>query len=244
MSKSNMVVASSVVQEMPSYLQGAVSARGLESASADDLSIPRLELAQSLSPCRKKSDPLYIEGADEGMLYNSLTRELYGDSVLLIPVFYRKDYVAWKNRDMGGGFRGSYPSQQAALQALTEMPDGDSCQIQVTAQHFCLLVKPNGDTEDIVLSLSRSKLKVSRKWNSLVKIAGGDSFSRVYRVSSVTEKNAAGQEYYNLSVSIVGYPDEPLYRRAEALYHSVSSGEATVDAGSYGQADAGYSGEI
>lgn len=240
MSKGDVVAVGSVMQEMPSFLQGSVSARGLENATADDLSIPRLELVQSLSPCRKKSDPSYIEGASEGMLYNSLTRELYGDSVLLIPVFYRKEYIVWKNRDAGGGFRGSYPSQQAALQALAEMPDRDSCQIQVTAQHFCLLVRQDGGTEDIVLSLSRSKLKVSRKWNSFMKIATGDSFSRVYKVSSVAEKNMSGQEYYNLSVAVAGYPDEASYRKAESLYHSVASGEASVDAGGYEQLGSGF----
>lgn len=231
-SKKDLIeMAADTALAVPDYLQGASSSRGSENVGADDLTIPRLELVQSLSPCRKKSDPLYIEGADEGMLYNSLTRELYGESVLVLPVFYRKDYIVWKNREAGGGFRGAYPSQQAALQAMAEFPDRDACQIQITAQHFCLLLKANGETEDIVLPLSRSKLKMSRKWNSLIRIAGGDSFSRVYKISSIFEKNAAGQEYCNLAVAVMGYPEEAAYRRAESLYKSVVSGEATADMG-------------
>jgi hypothetical protein len=227
MSKKETELA--VVEQMPAFLMGVESARGVENVGADDLTIPRLELIQSLSPCRKKSDPSYIEGADEGMMFNSLTRELYGDSVLVVPVYYKKEWIIWKNRAAGGGYRGAYPSQAAAIEALETLPDRDSCDIQLTAQHFCLLVKVDGSTEDVVLSLSRSKLKMSRKWNSLMRVAGGDSFSRVYKVSSYVESNAAGQDYHNLTVSAAGFPTESVYRRAESLYRSVVAGGVVAD---------------
>jgi hypothetical protein len=50
---------------------------GLENITIEDIAIPRIELIQALSPARIKSDPAYIEGADEGQLFNSVTRELY-----------------------------------------------------------------------------------------------------------------------------------------------------------------------
>ena len=70
-----------VSNDLPDWLQGKGAARGSENVTTDDMLIPRIELVQALSPARKKSDAAYIEGAEEGMLYNNVTRELYGESV-------------------------------------------------------------------------------------------------------------------------------------------------------------------
>ena len=68
-----------------------------------------------------------------------------------------------------------------------------------------------------------------------MRVAGGDSFSRVYKVSSYVESNAAGQDYYNLTVSAAGFPTESVYRRAESLYRSVVAGGVVADS-NYAQA--------
>ena len=75
-----------VTNEIPDFMKQGN--RGAENVGTDDMIIPRIELIQALSPVRKKSDPAYIEGAEEGMLYNNVTRTLYGTEVTVVPVYY------------------------------------------------------------------------------------------------------------------------------------------------------------
>ena len=52
---------------------------GLKNLGMDDLAIPFLRILSDTSPQIKKRDPLYIEGAESGMIYNTLTKEIYDD---------------------------------------------------------------------------------------------------------------------------------------------------------------------
>lgn len=235
MSKTNAVANVSensvIVAEIPEFLRDQTTSRGAEEVKASDLIIPRLEVVQSLSPCRKKTDPAYIEGAEEGMLFNNVTRELYGTEAVVIPVYFRKQYLLWKDRKKGGGtggFRGAFPNELAAREAVINMEEGD-IDVAETNEHFCLLVRNNGKVEEIVLSMAKSKMKVSRRWNSLIRMNGGDSFSRAYKVSGVSENNQNGDQFYNLAVVNFGYVTEEIYRRAEALYEQIASGAVKVD---------------
>lgn len=237
MAKTEVAAAKTgVVADIPDYLKNQTSARGAENVGTEDLVIPRLELVQALSPCRKKTDPAYIQGAEEGMLYNNVTRELYGASAKVVPVYFRKEYIVWKDRQLGGGFVGAFTSLEAAKAAQNEQENPDDYRVNDTANQFCLLVKDNGDVEEIVVSMAVTKLKTSRKWNSLIRMAGGDTFSRVYELSAVVEQNKLNQDYYNLNVKIVGFPTEPVYRRAEALYEQIKGGGVRVDQGVEGAA--------
>ena len=218
--------------EVPSYIKqpDEGTARGSEGVGMEDLTIPRLEIVQALSPARDKDDAAYIEGAEEGMLYNNVSREIYGDSVLVIPVIFKKEFLIWKDRKQGGGFRGAYDSMADANAMITTLvdagddPDG-SLEAMDTAQHFCLLVKSDGKVEEIALSMSRSKMKVSRQWNSMIRMIGGDRFSRVYEIKGVGDTNDKGEKFKNLSVKQVGFPSEAAYLTAEALYLDIEKGE-------------------
>lgn len=216
--------------EIPAYVQQMQnqSSRGAENVGASDLIIPRLELVQALSPARKKGDSAYIEGAEEGTMFNNVTRQLYGADAFVVPVAYKKQWLLWKDRKLGGGsqgFRGAFDSLNEAETAATALNEEGVAPVE-TAQHFCLIVHTSKrlPPEEIVLSMSKSKLKVSKRWNSLMRINGGDTFSRVYKISAVTEKNARNEEYYNFSVAMAGYAPEELYRRAEKLYDQFSKG--------------------
>lgn len=218
---------STTSESLPAFLIKG-SARGTENVTQSDLIIPRLELVQSLSPCRKKSDPSYIEGADEGMLYNNVTRELYGPEARVVPVSYRKEFLIWKDRSKGGGFRGTFPSMEAALAAKRELEDGSDCEILDTAQYFCLLLGQD-KVEEIVISMSRSKLKTSRKWNSLIRMHEVDSFARAYRLMAVSQTNSMNQDYWGFDVQNDTYVTEDVYKRAEALWSQINEGSVRVN---------------
>ncbi len=223
--------------KMPAFMDNA-SRRGQEGVGVDDLTIPRLQLIQDLSPQRKKNDPQYIEGAEEGMLFNSVTKKLYGSGVIFIPCFYRKEWVIWKAQSEGGGFMGAFSSERAATKEFREQElDGKVnkkgepiYEIIDTGQQFGLIIDEDGHADDIVLSMSKTKRKVDRQLNTIIKMAGGDRFSRMYQVSAVQDTNAAGQDFYNFGVGLLGFvSNEDLYRKAEALYTAIAEGERDVN---------------
>lgn len=225
------------ITDRPSYLavpEGG--ARGSENVQVMDCVIPRLELIQDLSPQRKQNKPEYIEGAEEGDIFNTVTRTLLGKSVIVVPVLFRKEYIIWKDRKQGGGFKGAHADEASAKAALAALEDKQACEIIDTAQHFCLLIH-GGRVDEVVVSMSRTKMKVSRQWNSLVRLTGFDRFAHAYRLESVPESNAKGS-FYNWKITPYGYAPEAVFRAGEKLYEQVKQGRVIeADRSDLGSAD-------
>lgn len=229
-----------IQDEVPEHLREGTG-RGNENVTMSDLVIPRLEIVQGLSPAVKRGDPGYIEGAKLGDLINSVTREVYGEHAYLINVHFSLQYLVWKARrfvnsagqevNTEGGFFGAFPTmEEAKARAAQEDPNWQDNGIEIidTPQHVCLIVDPvDGRVEEIMISMPRTKAKISRQWNSLIKLAGGDRFGRVYAVSTELESKN-GNDYYNFAVKVAGYPAKDLYERATKLYEAISSGERKV----------------
>lgn len=224
---------------LPDYIRKGGN-RGSEGVGTSDLVIPRLDIVQSLSPYRQKNDPKFITGCEEGDLVNSVTLVNYGDEVTIVPVIFRKEYLVWRDRKLAeqlklgagaGGFFGAYQTLEAAdARASEEGGKAKAITIIDTPQNFCLLVNnKTGKAEEIVISMPRSKAKVARKWNSLIRMYEGDRFSRAYRIGTVFEKGQKG-DFYNYDVSLVGFPSVEIYKMAEKLYTDVVSGSLKVQA--------------
>lgn len=212
--------------DMPDYIKNS-GGRGNEGVEMADMVIPRVELVQALSPCLKPSDPAFIEGAQQGDLFNSVTRILYGPSLSVVPVIFKKEYLIWKDRTKGGGFRGAYPTMADAQARIESEEDAEFLQAVETAQHFVLVIKEDGTTEECVVSMNKTKLKVSKQWNSLIRINGNDRFSREYTLFSVDDSNEKG-DFKNWGIMNKGFPEQEHYAKAEALYEAIASGARKV----------------
>ncbi len=225
--RQTTAVASSA--DVPDYIRQS-QGRGSENVEMQDLVIPRIELVQALSYCLEEGGADYIEGAKPGMFYNSVTRELYGPSVIVCPVFFKKQYLVWKDRKKGGGFGGAFDSmQEAQARIAQETEEQDAWEAIETHQQIVLTVNQDThETTEAVLSCARTKQKVSRQWNSLIRVNGFDRFSRVYELFGVDDENNAGEKFKNIGVRYVDFASMPVYKAAEALYNSIASGERTV----------------
>lgn len=215
--------------ERPDYVTD--TSRGSEQVSSDDMSLPRLTIIQDLSPQRKKSNDEYIEGAEEGMIFNTANNQLFKKPVVIVPCFFRSEFVAWKDRNAGGGFGGAFGTEEEAEDYISAQENPAAWEVQYTHQHFCVLVHPHHTAEkpaleDVVLSMSRSQLKPSRKWNTVIQTSGGDRFSRAYRLSVVSDRSDKG-EFYNWKMDQLGFVPKEIFDRAEQVYEAVKSG--TVD---------------
>jgi hypothetical protein len=209
--------------EVPDYIKKGAG-RGSENVEMADVVIPRIEVAQALSKCLKANDPAYIEGAKQGDLYNTVTREIYGPALRVVPVFFTKQWLAWREQTLGGGFAGAHASVADCEAAIKQQEKPDEWEATETAQQLVLVVKKDGTTEEAVVSMNKTKLKVSKQWNSLIRLNGNDRFSREYILHSVDETNAKNQDYKNYGIYNMGFAPRDIYLKGEALYNAVSSG--------------------
>jgi hypothetical protein len=213
----------------PAYVD-TKSKRGNETIGVDDILVPRLALCQALSPQRKKSSDSYIEGIEEGDFFNTVTGELYGNSVNLVSILYRKEFLVWVDRETNskGGFRGSYPTLAEANHFVATQDDADSLEVAETGINFCLLIAEDGTTSQVTTAMAKSAMKVSKKWNSLVVLAGGDRFSRAYKLSSIEAQGAKG-DYFNYDVQPLGFVSESVYKEAEQAFIDLSEAAVTTN---------------
>ena len=213
-------------QETPDYMnQGA--ARGSEGVRSSDMLLPRLELVQALSPIKETNPDI-----KEGNLFNSVTGEVYGDMTYFVPVFFKMEFLVWRAQDQGGGFLGSFPTRAEAderrMQAISDGENPEYIEIVDTPVQYGMRITPDGHHEQIVISMAKTKAKVSRKWNAIIQIAGGDRFSRVYKVSSFKDENKKGQKFYNFVVQPAGFTPKAIYNEAERLYQMFKTEDVRV----------------
>ena len=74
---------------LPEHLRSEFGNKaGKENVGREDMLIPRLAIAQSLSPQLKKSNEAYIPDLEPGQFFNSVNGEVYGDQVQIIPLSF------------------------------------------------------------------------------------------------------------------------------------------------------------
>jgi len=69
--------------------------QGAQNISQEDLALPFLKILGQLSPEVNKRDGKYVEGAEPGMIYNSVSGDLYDGvkGIDVIPCFYMLEYI-------------------------------------------------------------------------------------------------------------------------------------------------------
>jgi hypothetical protein len=92
--------AVSIEEELPDFMKEYQGPKGTENFGAEDVSIPRLKLAQSLTPEVKDGD------ADDGDFIHNITKEIIakaGEPIRIIPIAMSKNYILWRDRKNNGG---------------------------------------------------------------------------------------------------------------------------------------------
>ena len=215
---------------------------GFEDAGQSAYAIPFLQILQSGSPQCKKSDGAYIKGAEEGMLFNTVTQELYdGDEgVVVIPAHFMQRFVEWKARESGGGFVREYLPSEAPTGSTTKddknrdlLPNGNT--LVDTRNHYVLIKKPDGSLTPALIAMSSTQLRKSKQWMSVmqgIKVKGPEGFqtapmmSRQYKLTTVPESNDKGS-WFGFKVEMAGMVSDPAeYAEARAFRDAVRSGAA------------------
>lgn len=241
---ANKKVAEAAASDLIPFDDDLLSAgTGLEEASADDYAIPFLRILQSMSPQLKKSDGKYIQGAEEGNFFNTVTESVYDgtEGVVLIPCAYKKKFIEWVTRENGGGFvDDTHPA--TILKQCTKDDKGrfileNGNQIAETAEYYCILAQQEDAPEQVLLSLTSSQLGFSRRWNTMlnnarVKNAKGETvaapmFSYMYNLTTIAQSNDQ-YSWMGLSVEKSRPTPMPLAMAALEFMKAARSGAVEV----------------
>jgi hypothetical protein len=222
------------------------AAKGLGAIGQEDLALPFLKILGQLSPEVNKRDGKYVEGAEPGMIYNSVSGELYDGvkGIDVIPCFYKLEYIEWKDRGEGlGAPVAIYDSSSDIMSKTTpdanykdRLPNGNY--IEKTASHFVIVAGDSPSTA--LISMKSTQLKISRKWNSMmsgIKMKGANgmftpaSFSHIYKLKTTQMSNDKGT-WFGWEVSKVGpVTDKGLYDQAKGFSDSISKGSVKAKHG-------------
>ena len=232
-------VAEKKTAGLPSNMFEEDAAKGLGKIGQEDLALPFLKILGQLSPEVNKRDGKYVEGAEPGMIFNSVSGELYDGvkGIDVIPAFYKLEYIEWKDRGEGLGAPVAIYDSSSDIMSKTKpdanykdrLPNGNY--IDKTASHFVIILGDSPSTA--LISMKSTQLKISRKWNSMmsgIKLKGKNglftpaSFSHIYRLKTTQMSNDKGT-WFGWEVSKVGpITDQQLYQQAKSFSENISKG--------------------
>ena len=212
-------------------------AGGMEGMGSGDFAMPFLRVLGQLSPEVNKRDAKYVEGAEPGMIFNTVTGLAYDGEkgVNVIPCGYKREYVEWSDRGEGTSAPVAIHSVDSGI--IKETTRGSDYKdrlsngnyLENTASYFVMME----DMSQALITMKSTQLKVSRSWNSMmnsIKLKGKSggmftpaSYSHVYNLSTVQQSNDKGT-WFGWNVSKVGpVQDKSLYAAAKQFASNVGN---------------------
>jgi len=219
MSKSTSVsVLGAKSDTMPAHMQKDAG-MGNEGASGA-LATPMIKLLQQLSPELRD-----VPGAKEGLLYNSVSKELF-ESLFIVPIYMIHTFTVWRDKKKGGGKFGDHETEAAALAHIQTLEgSADNYVAQETHKHYVLIL--DGDSGEVkspaIIYMKSSQLGPSRDWNTGIHNSRAARFAKVWELGSKSEMSRNNETYANYVITDTGYwTPELVYEEAKALYQSIS----------------------
>ena len=220
---------------------------GFDNVDSKSLALPFLKVLGQLSPQVTQGDSNFIPDAKAGMIYNTVTDELYDGhkGITVIPCYYKLEYIEWKDRDKGAVEPVNvYPSDSDIMTKTTRGDDGkDRLQngnyIEETASHYVMVVEPD-KTSTALITMKSTQRKKSKKWNSMMMSVRQQRkngkgffkpapFTQKYLLATVLEKNNMGS-WFGWEISHVGAVEsEEVLKAAFDFYESCKKGSVRVN---------------
>jgi len=217
--------------------------KGSQNMTQEDLALPFLKVLGQLSPEVNKRDGKYVEGAEPGMILNSVTNEVFDGTkgINVLPVYYERKLVEWQDRGDSKGAPVAIHNAESDIMSQTtrdksykdRLPNGNY--IENTANHFVIVLGDSPSTA--LISMKATQLKISRKWNSVmmgIKLQGKNglftppTYSHIYNLKTVQMSNDKGT-WFGWDVAKVGpVEDKSVYDVAKSFAEKVSKGNVEV----------------
>lgn len=194
--------------------------------------MPRLTLAQGLSPELIETDPKYIEGLKNGDAFNTLTGKIYGKGVLECAII-RADPprgVEFMPRGAGGGVKDfNVPINDPRMQFTTDKEGKRQKPIATKFYDFVIVLLPS--REVVALSFKGAALKTAKRLNGLIKFKASKIpiFGWKYKMVPTLEQSPKGT-YSVFRVDNAGLiQDGELYAFLRSSFNAIKNKEIKIE---------------
>ena len=219
---------------------------GFENVDAQEMAIPFLKIASSQTPEVKKSNAKFVDGLEQGDIFNSVTKDFYKE-VLVVPCAFRVRGVEWSPLGEGTGAPVKIYKPED-IPALTRGADGEDhymingaispTYIVRTAEYFVLRLNDDGSFERCQVIMQKTQYKKSRYWNTMMmnqkmkasngKLVTLPMFANVYNMKGIQEQNKKN-DWWGWNITLeksVNDLSKPSYivEEAKHFHELVSSG--------------------
>jgi len=236
---------------------------GFEGTTNDDFSIPFLSMFQGLSPQVAGENPL--DGAKVGMLFNTVTEEMWDgkEGLIFVPSCRDHCYMEWVPRSQGGGYVGRHElgsevvvtAKRESTDRKLKSPSGNDL-VETFYMYGVIVMGEDVDPSPVVISFTSTKIRAYRtmmtKLNQ-VTVGPRDKkkkpplFAHQIRITTVMEKNNKGtyanfrfDPAFGTILESLLDPSSPVFTIAKGLSDMVQEGQAKIN---YDSADSAGSDE-
>ena len=236
------------IAEIPDFLKdkvgGGNAQKGMEDVDSNDILLPRLGLCQSLSPQRRKGDKAFIPGLEEGMLFNTVTGEIYGATLEIIMLYFFKNRIKFNPIDDGGGIDCASPNgvdggritpQGCASCRFSTWGNGTTSDETGNDAPECTLYHnymsftfAGQQPSPLALSFKSSGIKISKQLLAQIRLTRVPMFAKKYKVD-VIEMRDGQNMWYEKKIVPLGYVDKEVYGSMEQLFDQLKAANIHVD---------------
>jgi hypothetical protein len=176
---------------------------GTEDIGANEIKLPRLCIAQGLSPQMMPGDGKYIEDLKLFQMFNDVTGEIYGAGPLMVvPVLRDVKRIEFDPNDKKVPLDRDVPANDIRTKWTASVPGGKK-DVPPAATEFvefvCMLLRPGKAPEPIVVSIkttNKHQRFAADRWTTFIGLRGAAIYRGMYQISSKFEKGKTkdGQE--------------------------------------------------
>lgn len=177
--------------------------RGTEDIREDEIQLPRLAIAQGLSPQLVPGEGKFIRGLTIGEMFNDITEEIYGTGPLtVVPVKRHVTRIEFDPNDKKVPVDRDVPYNDPRMKwSRGTGPNGEDEPPRATefVEFICLLLRPGKPPEPVVVSIKTTNKQMrdaARKWTTYIATRGTAIHTGMYKLSSKIEKgrNKKGED--------------------------------------------------
>ena len=212
-------LAIKIDDKVPAHINLEGVGRGNENVGQNVI-VPRIKLLQKMSNEVDKHHKEHIKGAEVGDFINTLTKQTMSE-IYCLSLTFKVQWAVWRNMDLGGGYGGSFETEQEAKDCVASQEVPEEWEIKENHAHLLLIIDPETgelDSTPTIFDFTGSKLATSRAWNSKIAMQGGDRFASVWKISSKSVESKSGFSYMNIDLGCEGWADKKYFDVAETLY--------------------------
>lgn len=189
---------------------------GTEGIEAKDIRLPRLAIAQGLSPQMLPNEPTYIKGLTIGDMFNDVTGQIYGPGpMIVVPIIRRVVRIEFDPNDKKVPLDMNVPAGDKRLEWTASTPGGKKDTPPRATEFFefvSLLIQKDRAPETILVSIkatNKDMRKAAKDWTTFIAMRNAAIYRGLYALQtkfiSGTNKKGESVNYGVLTVRNAGW---------------------------------------